>query len=82
MRTPSETRVLGSRGPSLLSGAGGARGRYRKSEVPALSLIRSSGGGSSVGDCPLFDRGVVGGRDQRVLVQPGQAADVVQPVCV
>lgn len=36
----------------------------------------------SVGDCPLLDRRVVGRGHQRVLVQPGQAADVVEPVGV
>lgn len=66
----------------LPQGRGGAGQRERGvTELRSTeSLIGSSEEGSSVGDCPLFDRGVVGGRDQRVLVQPGQAAHVVEPV--
>lgn len=58
------------------------RGRLCSAALELQSLIRPCGGGSSVADCPLFDRGIVGGGDQRVLVQPGQAADVVEPVCI
>ena len=65
--------------------AGQGRGRgvteaeLRSPHVPD-SVSSWCEGGSSVGDCPLFDRGVVRGRDQRVLVQPGQAAHMVKPV--
>ena len=70
--------------PPLGGGAGaGQRGvteaELRSPHVPD-SVSSWCEGGSSVGDCPLFDRGVVRGRDQRVLIQPGQAAHMVEPV--
>lgn len=37
---------------------------------------------SSVVNSPQLDAGVVRGGDQGVLIGPGQAADVVQPVGV
>lgn len=80
-RSTLDTRVL-TEGLPCWGGAG--RGRYRtvrevgSTAVKLQSLIQlGRGRGSSIGDCPLLDRGVVGGRDQRMLVQPGQAADVV-----
>ena len=84
---PSRGRGQGwARGeaPPLGGGAGaGQRGvteaELRSPRVPD-SVSSWCEEGSSVGDCPLFDRGVVRSRDQRVLVQPGQAAHMVEPV--
>lgn len=37
---------------------------------------------SSVCNCPLLDRGVVGGGDQSVRIYPGKAADVMQTMSI